>query len=298
MRAKLNGTEIFFDVDGTGLQSVEGKLVDKPVIFALHGGLGFDHGYLRQGLGPLREHAQIVYVDLRGQGRSGRPDLSTCSLEQMADDVAALCELLGIERAFMFGHSAGGFVAMHAALRHPERVAGLILCGSSPTVRPLPDDDGEPAPSLASRASADELTHAARVFGGDVTAESVSAFFDVVGPYYLAPAHMHLFKPVLEASTITIEMMQHFMHAIAPGYDLLPSLAQITAPTLAMVGRYDWVCPPRASRAIARGIPGAQLVEFSESGHMVFVEQPAKFIDTVTAFVAAHPAHDGKAIRG
>jgi proline iminopeptidase len=198
----------------------------------------------------------------------------------------------------MFGHSAGGFVAMHAALRHPERVAGLILCGSSPTVRPLPDDDGEPAPSLASRASADELTHAARVFGGDVTAESVSAFFDVVGPYYLAPAHMHLFKPVLEASTITIEMMQHFMHAIAPGYDLLPSLAQITAPTLAMVGRYDWVCPPRASRAIARGIPGAQLVEFSESGHMVFVEQPAKFIDTVTAFVAAHPAHDGKAIRG
>src|SRR5215475_11638888 len=146
MRAKFNGTEIYFDVDGAGFHAANGHLTGKPVIVALHGGLGFDHGYLRHGLSPLRDIAQVIYVDLRGQGRSGRPDLATCTLEQMADDVAALCSSLVIGRPFILGHSAGGFVALHAGLRHPSLVAGLVLCGTSPAMRPLPDDEGDPAP--------------------------------------------------------------------------------------------------------------------------------------------------------
>jgi proline iminopeptidase len=288
MRAKLNGTEIYFDVDGTGLQVTNGHFAEKPVIIALHGGLGFDHGYLRHGLGPLHDHAQVIYVDLRGQGRSGRPDLASCTLEQLADDVAALCDSLGIGRAFILGHSAGGFVAMHAALRHPPLVAGLILCGSTPTMRPLPDEEGDPAPTLKARASPDELAIAARIYSGDITLESITAFLDSIGPYHFAPSHMHLFDRVLKASSFTIEMMQHFMSTIAPSYDLRPSLERIAAPTLVMVGRYDWVCPPRASRAIARGIPGAQLVEFDNAGHMVFSEEPAQFLDAMAGFLAVH----------
>jgi proline iminopeptidase len=288
MRAKLNGTEIYFDVDGTGLRVTNGQFAEKPVIVALHGGLGFDHGYMRHGLGPLRDHAQVIFVDLRGQGRSGHPDLASCTLEQMADDVAALCETLGVSSAFMLGHSAGGFVAMHAALRHPSLVAGLILCGSSPAMRPLPDDEGDPAPKLDARASPDELAIAARIFSGDITRESITAFVDRIGPYHFAPPHMHLSDQVLKASSFTIEMMQHFMGTIAPSYDLRASLAQITAPTLVMVGRHDWVCPPRASRAIARGIPGAQLVEFDNAGHFVSSEEPGQFLDATTRFLAAH----------
>ena len=120
------------------------------------------------------------------------------------------------------------------------------------------------------------------------TLESITAFLDSIGPYHFAPSHMHLFDRVLKASSFTIEMMQHFMSTIAPSYDLRPSLERITAPTLVMVGRYDWVCPPRASRAIARGIPGAQLVEFDNAGHMVFSEEPAQFLDAMTCFLAAH----------
>src|SRR5262249_25240701 len=155
--------------------------------------------------------------------------------EQMADDVAALCSSLDIGRTFILGHSAGGFVALHAALRHPSLVAGLVLCGTSPTMRQLPDDDGDPAPSLPSRAGPDQLAIAARVFGGDITPESVTAFFDAVGPCYLAPAHMHMFDEVFSLSGITIEMMQHFMSNLAPSYDLHPVLDRIAAPTLVMV---------------------------------------------------------------
>ena len=72
----------------------------------------------------FKDIAQIIYVDLRG--RSGRPPLETATLEQMADDVAELISMLGIRMPYVFGDSAGGFVAMHLALRHPGSVAGLI----------------------------------------------------------------------------------------------------------------------------------------------------------------------------
>lgn len=72
------------------------------------------------GLDPLAAAAQLVFVDLRGQGRSSRPPLATCTLEQMADDVAELCHALGITSPVVFGHSAGGFIALHLALRHQD----------------------------------------------------------------------------------------------------------------------------------------------------------------------------------
>ena len=287
MRATLNGTEIFFDIDSGALRASHGTLLRKPTLIVLHGGLGFDHGYLRPGMDVLRNRVQIVYVDLRGQGRSGRPSLDTCTLEQMADDVAALCAHLGIDRSFVLGHSAGGFVAMHLALRHPALVEGLILCGSSPTVRPIADDPGDPAPSLASRATPEVLAIAARVFSGDITDESIAAFFRDVVAYYAGPAHMDLPAKLMRLSTMDIGMMRHFMTAIAPTYDLRPRLGEIAAPTLVMVGKYDWVCPPRASRAIAAGIAGATLVEFEDAGHFVFSEDPQRFLGVSTGFIAA-----------
>lgn len=287
MRATLNGTEIYFDISSGGLKVAPGELLPKPTLIALHGGLGFDHGYLRPGIDALGDEVQIVYVDMRGQGRSGRPAWETCTLEQMADDVAALCEYLGIERTLILGHSAGGFIAMHAALRHPALVAGLILCSTSPTLHPI-EEIGEPAPTLASRAGPDVLATAARIFSGEVTEETSAAFFEQVVPYYAAPDHMDIPARMLSLSGKEVAMMSHFMTVLAPRYDLRPQLPAIAGPALVMVGAYDWVCPPRASRAIAAGIPDATLVEFAGAGHFVFSEEPDRFRTAVIDFLNAH----------
>src|SRR5262245_53323497 len=98
MHLDLADVRLWFDVEGSQLAVDGAALRSRPTVVALHGGPGFDHGYLRPGLSPLASDAQIIYVDLRGQGRSGRPPLETCTLEQMADDVALLCERLGIAR--------------------------------------------------------------------------------------------------------------------------------------------------------------------------------------------------------
>jgi proline iminopeptidase len=57
-------------------------------------------------------------------------------------------------------------------------------------------------------------------------------------------------------------------------------------PTLVVTGRHDWVCPPAASRLMARGIANAKLVELEESGHFGFSEEPAAFQAAVREFVA------------
>lgn len=280
MRAKLHGTELYFDIDGAGLDAHGNP---RPTLVALHGGPGFDHGYLRGGLDPLRDDAQLLYVDLRGQGRSAPIDLDTFSLEQMADDVDALCELLGIDAPLVFGHSAGGFVALHLALRHPRRVRGLILCDSSATH--APQDDGIPGPTLQTRATPEAAAIAARFFGGDLSDPSVAAFTEHVMPLYAAPGHLEIPMQLLSRSRLDTRIVQHYFANHAGRYDLRPRLGDIAVPALVIYGEHDWVCPPRASRALARGIPGATLVEIADAGHFAFAEEPARFLAAVRAWL-------------
>lgn len=288
MRLRIHGTDLYFDIDGPSLAPGPAGLVERPTLLALHGGPGFDHGYLKPGLAALRDHAQIIYVDLRGQGRSGRPPIDTCTFEQMADDVAAVCDTLGLAHPFVLGHSAGGFVALHLALRHPAHVGGLILCNTTATM--APQDDGGHAPNLAERAGPEIAALAHRFFSGDASPERIAEFSERVGPYYGGPAHMDVPEQLLRFSLLAPDVMQYFITKLAPAYDLRGSLDRITAPTLVVTGRHDWVCPPAASRALARSIPGARLVEIAEAGHFSFAEEPAQFLADVLALLATPAA--------
>jgi proline iminopeptidase len=93
----------------------------------------------------------------------------------MADDIASLCDPLGVVSPVTFGHSAGGFVALHLALRQPGLASGLILCDTAPTLAPVPDDN--PPPSLMRRTNSTEaLAVASKLFGG--------YFFEAQAPTY------------------------------------------------------------------------------------------------------------------
>jgi proline iminopeptidase len=284
MLVTVNGTQLYVDVEGSQLRVEDGGLVQRPTIIVLHGGPGFDQGYLRPGLGPLSDDAQLVFVDLRGQGRSGRPSIESCTLEQMADDVAAVCELLGIQAPVVFGHSAGGFVALHLAVRHPGLVSGLVLCETAATLAPPPPDEAPP-PSLAERSTAEAVEVAGRLFGGDDSPETFAAFGRLVAPYYAGPHHTDVPGQLLALSGYVSDLAQHFFKVLAAGYDLRPRLGEIASPALVMVGRYDWICPPAASRVLAEGLADAQLIELPESGHFPFSEEPAMFCDAVHSFL-------------
>ena len=87
-------------------------------------------------------------------------------------------------------------------------------------------------------------------------------------------------------SSLNPDVATHFFSQLAPRYDLRPRLGEITLPTLVIVGRHDWICPPAASRAIADAIQGAQLVELPDAGHFGFSETPEPFLRALRAHIA------------
>jgi pimeloyl-ACP methyl ester carboxylesterase len=111
--ADVNGINLYYETHGTG----------RPLIL-LHGGLGSGEMF-----GPilpaLATDHQVIAVDLQGHGRTADID-RPIDVRLMADDIAALIEHLGFDRADVMGYSLGGGVAMMTAIRHPEVVRRLV----------------------------------------------------------------------------------------------------------------------------------------------------------------------------
>jgi proline iminopeptidase len=283
MRLTVNDTTLYFDAEGAGLVPDGQTMRERPTILALHGGPGFDHAYFKPALSALTDTAQVVYLDLRGQGRSDRPPVETCTLEQMADDVAAFCRALGLAGPVVLGHSAGGFVALHLAVRHPGVAGRLILVDTAAATADLGDamERLERRCGLASRAAA------ARVFGGDFSPAAMADFGRLVLPAYAHdPATAGPMFDALARSSFSGEVASYYFQERAAHYDLRAHLGRISVPSLVVVGESDWLCPPSAARVLAEGISEAELVVIPEAGHFAW-EQPASFAEAMRRFLAA-----------
>ena len=183
----VNDTSLYYERVGSGLPCI-----------ALHGGLGMDHTYLKHSFGPLSDVLDLIYVDQRGNGRSARPPLETITMQQLADDVRALADALGLDGFALLGHSFGGFVALEAATTFPERLTHLFLLDTSP-------GGFEPtAAELAERPDPASVTPSAR--------EAMQRFFSRVPGSdeefrellpEIAPAYMHRGDPALIADALS-----------------------------------------------------------------------------------------------
>jgi pimeloyl-ACP methyl ester carboxylesterase len=112
--ADVNGLSLYYDEHGSG----------EPLVL-LHGGIGASEMFAAI-LDELAERRRVIAVDLQGHGHTADID-RPLRAEHLADDIAALIEHLGLERADVMGYSLGGMVALRTAIQHPARVRRLVL---------------------------------------------------------------------------------------------------------------------------------------------------------------------------
>jgi proline iminopeptidase len=285
MRAQIRDTEIYFDIDGAGLVPDGGTMRERPTGFLVHGGPGSDHSGFKPSMSPLSEHMQLVYFDHRGQGRSGRGDPARYTLDENVEDMEALRRHLGLGPIASIGTSYGGMVAMAHAARYPESVSRLVLIVTAAQGGFIP----RAQQILRERGNAEQIQAGDTLWaGGFRDEEQLQRYYDAMGPLY-AVRH----DPVAAAATRGrgIGSPDAINRAFGPdGFlrrlDLRPELARITAPTLILAGRHDWICPPEFSEEIHRLIPGSTLRIFEDSSHSIRVDEPEALRQAIADFVA------------
>jgi 3-oxoadipate enol-lactonase len=232
----------------------------------LSASLGSTHRMWDAQLAALEQRFRVVRYDTRGHGQSPVP-AGPYTIDELADDVIALLDRLGIERVHLVGLSLGGMTAMRVAARNPDRVDRLaVLC----TAAQFPPETAwhERATTVREEGS------------GAVAAAVVQRWF--TAEYLAAHDDIRAQSEAMVAST-PAEGYAGCCEAIA-ALDLRAELGSITTPTLAIAGADDPATPPAKLDEIAAGVKDGRLLVIPHAAHLANAEQP----DIVTSALIEH----------
>ena len=221
----------------------------------------------------LARRFQVITIDNRGIGASDAPP-GHYSTRTMADDVLAVLDDAGVHRASVVGTSLGGMIAQELALAHPERVDRLVLVATipgGPHNRPMPLGTTYLfawAPLMTSQAKLQQFVHT------------------TLGPTTLRR------RPKL-ARRLVARKLAHpqpesaWRAQTAAGmlFNPLGRQRRITQPTLIVQGTADQVVAPGNAEVLAGLVPDARVQRFDGAGHLLYWEQPKRFVRAVTDFL-------------
>jgi pimeloyl-ACP methyl ester carboxylesterase len=256
-----------------------------PPLMFIHGLSGCWQNWL-ENIPYFARHRRIIAVDLPGFGQSEMP-AEEISIKGYAATIDALMTELEIETAQIVGNSMGGFIGAELAIQHPARVERLVL--------------------VAAAGLSIEYIRTQRTQGLRHRAENVAFFYvgwlasrshTVVGRRRLRSALMLLVAahPARLPAALTIEQVAGsgkpgFSDALDAmcGYPLRDRLEKITCPTFIVWGDKDRLVPVRDAAIFEELIPDARAVVYTDTGHVVMMERPARFNADVHAFLDEHP---------
>lgn len=243
-----------------------------PAIVLLHG-LLFDGGMWRGQIEPLVALGRVVVFDGPGHGKSERPP--RFGLDEHADALFDAFGLLGIDKAVLVGLSWGGMVSMRLALRHPEKVAGMVLL----------DTSADPE-RLRIR-----VLHRVQIAMHRRVGTPRSLFDKRIAPLMFSRRTRRERPDLLDACFRRTNgfdregLARAALAVVVHRKGIKERLGAIKAPVLVMVGSEDRSTPPARAQDIVRAIPGASLVVIDGAGHMIPLEDPQGVNDALVPFV-------------
>jgi pimeloyl-ACP methyl ester carboxylesterase len=262
--AAVNGTEIYYEERGSGF----------PLIMIP--GLGGNHTAYLPVMDRFQAKFRCIAMDARGSGLS--PYTGPLAIETIADDVAAVCASLGIERADFMGVSLGSTVLQALAYRHPALARRIALVSALPNYTEIQHawlDSG----ILLRKAEVDPLVQFAAVAPWVYTPRFLSNHADLLKIAQLgaqAPYPASLEGYLAQAAAIRAFDSRSWLHAI-------------TAETLVLVGAEDVLTPIHQAAEIASLIPGAKLQVLPRGGHGMLAEYADDVIRALRRFFEAAP---------
>lgn len=283
MKVRVNGVRLYFDVDGEHLVPGQGGPTERPTLIVLHGAPGIsDHMAFKPDFAALTDVAQVVYLDLRGAGRSDDDPDGRYSLEGWADDLVAFCEVLGIDKPIVLGNSAGGMVAAVLGIRHPDHPGKLILSSTQARL---------------------DVARCAAMFerlGGEVAREvALDALQRIADMRSLARYGKHcvpLYNPTPQPKAFgnsvyraDLALAFHGMGGIWHRLDHLEEMRRITCPTLVLAGAHDPVTPIEDSEDMVRHLDPSIVtyVPFDNAGHGVWHDDPVRAFAVMRDFITS-----------
>lgn len=277
---QIRDATLFVDVVGQG-----------PPLLLMHGGPGGDHWTLL----PFRRLADrftLVFYDHRCNGRSTGAPVSTMTWENLTADAEALREKLGFERWAVLGHSFGGNVALEYAIRYPDSLSRLILLDTGGEGR----WSLENAPRVLARWGFSRRTVglARRWLNGRVPPWQFMLTLFRLGSAYNPHTSLRQFaRGMLDGewhSKARPEALAFAARHLFPGWSVMDRLDRITAPTLVMGGREDFIFPPECQAELAARIPDARLRIIERAGHNPYSERTDEVMGAVAAFLLGDSA--------
>ena len=254
----VNGTEIHYAGRGAGvpLLLVHGF----PLNHSMWDDLAFDEAAVR-----------VIAPDLPGFGLSP-PRGETATMERFADDLAGLLDALSIDKAVFCGLSMGGYIALQFQRKYAERLLGLVLCDT--------------------RAAADapDAARTRGVIAEMVLCEGADPIIETMLPKLLAEKtksdNPRLIGRLREMMAGADRLgMAAALRGMAARPDMTASLAEISCPTLIIVGEEDAITPPAEMRSMADAICGAKYMEIAPAGHLAPMESPAAVTVAIAEFM-------------
>lgn len=273
--AKVNGTEIFYQLTGQG----------EPVVMIP--GLGTTHGFFAGIVPTLSRGHQVIGLDLRGIGQSAKP-AQDYTMELWADDIAALLDELKIKRAHILGSSLGGCVAQVFADRYASKTASLILAATFSEI------DRMLELNYRVRMQVIELTGMSQMLADFAVCSLFGrSFYETEAGRAAAANTLNIIRSNEQAMYLSHLRAVLLFGRCEPGQEQEPKfterLKNIQAPTLVMCGDEDVLTVPKFSRIIAKNIANAQLIVQPGCGHVNLIEKPQESADIIVRFLNANP---------
>ena len=250
--ARSGDVSIAYQVVGDGPLDVVAVLG-----FATHLELQWDMPPLARFFERIGSFARLILFDKRGTGLSD-PVAEVPTLEQRIDDVRAVMDAAGSERAALFGLSEGGPMSVLYAATHPERVSALVLCGAMGRTTWAPD--------YPWATPAEALRESAAQFIAPYWGQDARGMVEIFAPSLAGDVAAVAWTARMERSAASPAMVQQIFEMFLD-IDVRHVLPSIHVPTLVLHRRGDRVVNRRAGRELARQIPGARYVELPGIDH-------------------------------